>query len=216
VETVRKSLSHDVRTPLGTIVNYAAVLESLDEPQPQEVRALARKVRDNAMRAAGMLQQLSDAVAVLTRSERASEFEIASLLATCLQSSLPAHTIEVAPNDNSPPLRGHVALLAFLWKAVFRFDRELRGRALERVEFDARVEPCELHLAVWLGPRPHGQLPPLDLSRVLREDGARLPVETRMALELGLGLVEASGGSCVFHGKPGEVCEVQLVAPIAA
>jgi light-regulated signal transduction histidine kinase (bacteriophytochrome) len=216
-ETVRRSLSHDVRTPLGTIVNYASVLESIEHPQAAEVRALSRKVRDNAMRAASMLQQISDAVTVLTQNERVKEFDVAPLLDHCLQASISGRAIDVSPQNALPPLRGHVAMLEFLWKAVFRFDSEMRGRTLDRVEYEASTTSGELHLKVWLGPRAAGpQQPLLEPARLLRDEGARIATETRMAFELALGLLESSGGRVTIRGKPGGACEVELSVAIAA
>src|SRR6187399_443842 len=83
LQRVHKSFSHDLGAPLGSIVNYACVLESgqalparsgenessaaTPDTHGQEVRELGRRIRTNAMRAARMLQLLATATGLASR-----------------------------------------------------------------------------------------------------------------------------------------------------
>ncbi len=60
MRSVRAILGHDLRTPLGTIVNYASILEE-DAGLDPGLRELPRRIRGQAMQAAEMLQLLLDA-----------------------------------------------------------------------------------------------------------------------------------------------------------
>src|SRR5688572_17583670 len=84
LQRVHKSFSHDLGAPLGSIVNYACVLESgqslpsrpasdddsasaPSDAHAHEVRELGRRIRTNAMRAARMLQLLATATGLASR-----------------------------------------------------------------------------------------------------------------------------------------------------
>ena len=70
LERVRRALAHDLRTPLGTIGNYATILEYHDQAKPEEVRAFATRIRASVARTSLMLTQLTDALTLVTRKKK--------------------------------------------------------------------------------------------------------------------------------------------------
>jgi hypothetical protein len=210
VETVRKSLAHDVRTPLGTIVNYAALLESIEQPQVPEIRGLARKMRDNAMRAATMLQQISGAVGVLARPEGATEVAVGALLYRGMRSATSQPGPRFGHSGGPAHVQANAALLAFVWTSVFRFDFELRHEPPHEAQFEVEHVDALLCVTVWLGARETQVPPPFDIRQLVRHCGDRVSIESRMALELALGLVESVGGRCTLHGELGGDCAVRI------
>ncbi|HUR28211.1 MAG TPA: histidine kinase dimerization/phospho-acceptor domain-containing protein [Planctomycetota bacterium] len=84
LERVRRALAHDLRTPLGTIGNYATILEYHDQAKPEEVRAFATRIRASVARTSLMLTQLTDALTLVTRKPSGKRSEPASILIALL------------------------------------------------------------------------------------------------------------------------------------
>ena len=84
LERIRNSFSHDLRTPLGSIVNYAAVLEATQGADTEEVRDLGRRIRGNAQRASRMIQLLANATGLASRPYRAVLTDLLALAQSVL------------------------------------------------------------------------------------------------------------------------------------
>lgn len=215
MESLRRAVAHDVRTPLGTIVNYAAILEAPEAPSAQEVRNLARKIRGSAMRAAGMLQQISGAIAVLANRHEISDVEVAPLLRACLDDTSRGRAPQLVASGGLGSMRCPAQVCSFLWRTLFLLDRELRGEASTHVEYEASEEDANYQLMVWLGGRPSELPAERDWTKLMREESERVSSDTRMALELALAIVRACGGRCSIHGQPGFQCAFRLCLPAA-
>lgn len=215
METLRRAIAHDVRTPLGTIVNYAAILEASDATASQEVRGVARKIRASAMRAAGMLQQISGAISVLSRGSDISEVELAPFLRECFEAASHGRSPRLESSGGLEHMRCSASTCAFLWKTLFQLDRELRGESPERVEYEAVEQDGQLVLTVWLGGR-NQELPEVhDWASLMREEHERISADTRIALELSLALIQACRGQCTLHGQLGFRCALRVCVPLS-
>lgn len=163
LERVHKSFSHDLGAPLGSIVNYASVLESgqalhsleprgdlpphggtmLDAPPGiapgLEVRELGRRIRTNAMRAARMIQLLATATGLASRSLHAGSTDVLPLARSVLMDAGGRGQVR---GVTSPAERGATRPS----EALVDLDPDLIGfvwRAYVAVENDARGKPTD-------------------------------------------------------------------------
>jgi signal transduction histidine kinase len=213
LERVRKTLGHDLRTPLGTIANYAAVLAATPRSDGDHVHRLAQHIRANAMGAAKMLEQTLDALLLAARPPSPATFDASALLAT-IATEL-AHGVEIV-GDGTPAEGGAFqfdpALVAFVWK-IF----------VDLVRFESPAMACK----AWIARRDEDDRAFLVLS-MGRDDGgaAALPLENflvheppdaaqvrRFGLALCRELVTVRGGAFEVAGRAGAEVVLRLGFP---
>ena len=213
LERVRKTLGHDLRTPLGTIANYAAVLQATPRNDGDHVRRLAQLIRANAMGAAKMLEQTLGALLLAARPPAPAPFDAPALLAK-IATEL-AHGVEIvgdgAPADGDAS-RFDPALVAFVWK-IF----------VDLVRFESPAMACK----AWIARRDEDDRAVLVLS-MGREDvgAAALPLENfivcepsddapvrRFGLALCRELVTVRGGAFEVAGRAGAEAVLRLGFP---
>jgi K+-sensing histidine kinase KdpD len=208
LEHIRGSFSHDLRTPLGTIVNYAGVLEAQQGVNLEDVHNLGLRIRENALRVARMVQQLATATGLANRAQHATATDLAVL----------ARSVLVDAGG-----RGDVAVNAEPAARVKIVDAEILGfawRAFVAVEADASAGPVhelaleihEAHGAVLVELRRGNASPPdantaapaaLEVGSYLRHNGGSARVETSMSFSLAQDLVFTHGGELGVWGRPG-------------
>src|SRR5262245_25889929 len=84
LERIRRALAHDLRTPLGTIANYAAILEYPGDAKAEDIQVFAGRIRTSAVRAATMLQHVTEAIVLSERAPRNDEIDPNALLRSIL------------------------------------------------------------------------------------------------------------------------------------
>jgi K+-sensing histidine kinase KdpD len=211
LEELRRSFSHDLRTPLGTIVNYAALLEGADGVALSDQHNFARHIRRNAMRAANMLEHLSSAAVLASRPAAPEPVDVEELLERALLASGGKDKVRVASDGGVPPL--DPALLQFVWKSYVSIEADVRGQAPREVELavahggDGRVT-----LIVSVG-ADASKGAAVDLARFLAEAGESARPESRHALRLAADVLELHGGSIALHGRAGAGSSLAVTLP---
>jgi len=206
LQLIRKRFSHDLRGPLGTIVNYAALLEDERTSDFAQVRDYAGRVRQSAMRAASMLQAVSNAVGALTTPTPFEAVELASIVRdAAAQAGSPQGVVVdfVASSPEASAPLGRRAVVFFALTAFLRLARELSDDAALRVTCECSLTEREVEFRVWSSARPSALPTISELEPLLREEGRRVSAECSFALRLAADLAAATGGAFELRGRPG-------------
>lgn len=215
LERLRKALAHDLRSPLGTIANYAAILEFHESANPEDVRAFAGRIRSNAARLADMLQELADATVLSERALQWTEVDASGVLRAQLaelglHARYPARGSE--PEQRVP---FDAALLAFAWRAFLDNHHAVsNGDALDldlAIDSDADGSTIEM----WVGSQAGEGLERIDSLQYSLGVPGKAPAEPCFALGLAEELFHAHGGEFALWGRPGAVAGLRVGLPRA-
>jgi signal transduction histidine kinase len=216
---LRTSLAHDLRTPLGAIANYAAVLEHAQGSSPSEVRNTAHQIRHNVLRTVHMLEQLAAAAAIAAsappNASAATPVDARVVLVRALSDLGARPSIRDRGFEDGSVAKLDGALLDFAWRAYLALERDVSGRLPESVE--VQLEQVDratcLTLIVGVGVDPRG--PASDLSHFLVQAGDSARLESRHALRLADQLVRLRNGTLELHGRAGNGSALRLQLPPA-
>lgn len=210
LERIRKALAHDLRTPLGTITNYAAILEYQGDSKPTDVRLFAGRIRQSAVRAAMMLQHVTDAIILAGRAPAKESVDLAALVRsviteTSVRARFPVHGEE--PGERVP-VDGD--LVAFAWRAFLSINAEAAGDAPLDLDVEVGDDGRMYTLDMWIGSRP-SEAPARIGSTKYAESmlGSSAP-ESCFALGLAEDLIRMRGGDVGLWGRPGQGSNLRL------
>jgi two-component system, OmpR family, sensor histidine kinase KdpD len=216
LQRIQKTFSHDLRTPLSTIVNYAAVLEANQETNAEEVRDLARRIRENALRAARMIQLLATAVALASRPMTPSSTDLAALARSVLVDSGGAGEVRV-PSHASSIASVDAEVLGFAWRAYVAVESDATGGPVRTATLDMHPANDDVMIELVCGTPPRSGTPdPVELSQYLRHNGGPARLENAMGFALAQYLVESHGGQFGVWGRPGSASGLRLRLPAEA
>jgi light-regulated signal transduction histidine kinase (bacteriophytochrome) len=213
LERVRLHSFHELRGRLGTIVNFAAVLEDGRSSGPETAAAAAR-IRINAMATVRMLQALGTALELAARPLRPRPTDLCSLARTILaelglQSAV--HSI-----DRDPIALVDPELVSFAWRAFLSMqgDSRVPGSSLS-VDAALQADEGVLQLATGAPQALAGDLPETDVPSYVQHDTGPARVENALALTLAQHLVACQDGRMSLHGVPGEGSRLRLALPLS-
>lgn len=231
MQRVSATLSHDLRTPLGTIVNYASVLEEDPELAVAGLRDVPRRIRGQAMQLAEMLQLLLDAtnLAVAPTARTAvdpdallriviAEFEGSPLVRE--HPAVPSDAAADAATGTAPaPAPRALALepkiVAFAWRSFLGLELRLSSRALAAARVAVEVRSENLRLGLIVGHNGEADVPALAFDEFVRSGGGDVSAAHRLALRLSRDLVASRGGELSFGGRLGADAALFLEFPPA-
>lgn len=222
LERIRSTFSHDLRTPLGAIVNYAAVLEAAAGSDGAEVRDLGRRIRKNAQRASRMVQLLANATGLASRPWQAVSTDLVILAQSIMKDIGGRGLVRLAPNTPTAVVEVDAEILGFAWRAYTNFEQDSRAGSVDEAELELHKETGHVRVELrCLGPTPVPCLtatrePIVELSSFLRHNGGPNRVESAMGLKLAQDLVISLGGDLQVWGKPGVRSGLSLRFPVAA
>jgi hypothetical protein len=210
LERVRRALDHDLRTPLGTIVNYATILESQTEAKSDDVRVFAGRIRSNAVRTAKMLRHVAEALTLSERAPSEHGFDPSGLV-RALVSELPLHVRfparGVEPTD---PILFDRELLAFSWRAFLAVNSEAGTRHALELDIEVHWSEIETAIDMWVGTRPAPTPAHVGSSKFAEEALEVVPPESCFALGLAEELVRRRGGDFGLWGQPGRAAGLRI------
>jgi K+-sensing histidine kinase KdpD len=215
IEKLRRSFSHDVRTPLGTIVNYASILEEDTAVAAEQVRTLAERIRFHAMRTSEMLRFLIDAMVLATRPLAPRSIAPAALLQTLLAELGSTGTVRSRgepTNGRGAEIEVDPQLVNYVWQAFLMLERGLRTKSLHDAEIEIARTNNGTVVEMALDSLPD-ERSVVALDRFVSALGERLSPECRVALVLGCDLIVRYGGELELFGRPGEAAGIRLRLP---
>lgn len=195
LERVRKALSHDLRSPLGTISNYAAILEFQGDVKPDEIRAFANRIRSSSVRAASQLGHAADALAIVIREPQTASTDVGALLRKVLDEQMLLARFPARQSAHDAPVVLEAALVTFAWRAFLALMHE--GAAGKMLDIDLAVDGETLELFV--GARSAQRGAAVDVARFVDPTPAASP-EACFALALAEDLVALRGGELSLSG----------------
>ncbi len=214
LEGLRRSLVHDLRTPLGTIVNYAAVLESHDGPRA-EVQIYARRIRDKAMQTATMLGHLSSATELAARARPPVSADLPALLKKTLTEIGGLGSVVSVRGLNEPQTQDvDAAFLSFVWNSYLTLECDVCSEPPRDVELSVASTPDGYLLDLRVGPCPPSEGLPSDLARFLRDAGHGARPETCLGLRLAAAVAQLYGSALELRGRPGAGSGLRLRLPL--
>jgi hypothetical protein len=218
LEKIARALGHDLRTPLGTITNCAALLDGDVGSDEAALREVVARIRRQAAAVVDEAQLLSDALKIAAQPGERRAGEPLALLRE-IASGLGADVRLRDPTPSSPApaeIAIDPRLVAFAWRAFFAVERSVRGRlpaeAELRVARAAGGEVVELGFDGALAAAP----PFVDPTRWVGGgdgDAPPIPAVARLALELAGELLALAGGALDAAGAPGRGCVLRLRLP---
>lgn len=203
LERIRKSFSHDLRSPLGTIVNYAAVLETYDGEKAENVRDLARRIRGNAQCAARMVQLLESAVK-LASSHHPAPTDVLALARSIVIDAGGGGQVALLSSASAPLAEIDPEVLGFAWRAYVTLESEALGKPVDDATLNVLLAPeLSLELCCGAGPSPAPPGQAVALASFLRHDGGSARIESSLGMKLAQDLITSHGGELLVWGRPG-------------
>jgi hypothetical protein len=229
LQRVHKSFSHDLGAPLGSIVNYACVLESgqglpaSSSPEDggsstahaTEVRELGRRIRTNAMRAARMLQLLATATGLASRPLHGEAADALPLAKSVLMDAGGRGLVRgVAPGVTLHGLDPD--LIGFVLRAYVAIENDARGKPTDEASLEVTEE--DGHVVVEMRCGANGSVPGdrSDATNFMQQNVGPARMESSMGFGLAEDLVLSHGGEFEVWGRPGRASALRLRFPAVA
>jgi hypothetical protein len=231
LQRVHKSFSHDLGAPLGSIVNYACVLESgqalparsspenesgdaTPDTHGHEVRELGRRIRTNAMRAARMLQLLATATGLASRPLHGESADVLPLAKSVLMDAGGRGLVRgVAPGATLHGLDPD--LIGFVLRAYVAVENDARGKPTD--EASLQVSEEDGHVVVEMRCGTNGSMPERsDATNFMQQNVGPARMESSMGFGLAEDLVLSHGGDFEVWGRPGRSSALRLRFPLGA
>jgi signal transduction histidine kinase len=219
MKRVRATLGHDLRTPLGTIVNYASVLEEDSGLDEEELRDLPRRIRGLAMQTAEMLQLLLDATLLAASAPAFAPVDPNALLQSIvddIENALSPRKLAPPPANaaNDPDLPEiEPEIVAFAWRAFLQIEKSLSLRPLSAARATVERRADRVRLGVTFHSKAENGAAPVDLDAFARGGEVEVPVTNRFALRLSRDLVTARGGELELFGRIGADAAICMSFP---
>jgi K+-sensing histidine kinase KdpD len=211
VERIRKVLAHDLRTPLGTISNYATILECHSAPLPEDVRTFATRIRSNAVRTANMLESVTDAIALSQAPAQLVEIDPAEILRGRISRIEPPNGFRGA-RLSPATIRFDPDLLAFAWRAFLTVNAEAHPGTTLDVDIEIDSGPESNAIDLWVGSKPELGGSGLDAARF----APQVAPNSCYMLALAAELFELRGGGLSLWGSPGRAACMRTRLPHVA
>lgn len=217
LERLRQAFSHDLRTPLGSIVNYAATLEVMPPPSTETLRDVACRIRENAQRAARMGEILATAMRLAaTRPTSALAPTDLAAVARAILSDGGARSPRVEV-DRPRTVVCDAEVIAFAWRAFLAFERD--AAAQPAVHFVIECFPtAERRDCIGLSPLGVGVTgaPRADLDAFVRQGGGKNRLETSLALRIACELLSLHAYEVELRGQPAHAAVLLITLPSAS
>lgn len=206
------AVSHDLRTPLGTIVNYASVLEAAQGPGSYETRDLAARIRSNAQRSARMVQLLVTVIGLASRPLSSSETDLLVLVRSILGDAGGRGSAHLLPESQHSNVDVDAEVVGFAWRAYLATESDSVGRPVDGAGLLVRQDGgC---VQIDLRCDGAGAAERTDLPGYLRFSHGPARLENSLGLGLAEELLVCHGGALEMFGKPGARSGIRLRLPV--
>lgn len=220
LDRIRQTVSHDMRTPLGSIVNYAAVLEATQGADAEEIRDLGRRIRGNAQRTARMIQLLATVVGLGSRPLRTASTDLRVLARSILGDGGGRGEVNLAARSAAPILEVDAEVIGFVWRAYVAVESDSTGKPMDAAELIVVPEVSgvlvELHGGSTTVQSARTTSEIVDMAGYLRHNSGPARLENSLGLGLAEDLVIRHGGELGVFGRPGAGSGIRVRLPTAA
>jgi signal transduction histidine kinase len=219
LEAFNYSVSHDLRSPLGAVINFAAILEEdyRDQPLGTEGIEMLRRIAGAAMRATNLLEGMLELSHVRRTPLEFGSVDMHKLASEIFAQSIAAEgTSDVDFDlDSLPPVDGDRTLLGALWMNLFtnalKYSRSCTDR---RIRVTGSVQGGECVYTV----EDNGQGFDMQFESKLFVLFERLHVDeevegTGLGLALLARIVERHGGRVWADGELGKGARFSFALP---
>jgi len=219
LERVRTSFSHDMRTPLGTIVNYSAVLETHEGAGADEIRDLGRRIRTNALRVSRMIQLVATATGLAARPLSAASTDMSALARSILIDAGGRGHVQLVPDGASTWADVDAEVVGFALRAYVSVENDARARPIDALDLRVEDRSGRTWLDVRCGDATANGTPPTELATnaglpvFLSHDNGPARAECAMQLGLACDLIHSHGGDLHVWGRPGVSSGVRVSLP---
>jgi signal transduction histidine kinase len=216
---VRATLGRELRSSLGTIVNYASVIEDDSALDRDGLRDLPRRIRVQATRSAEMLQLLLDAMLLAGSIPAYTAIDPGALLESVvaeIQSDSGVREASLPFANTAVPVEIEPEVLAFVWRAFLLLEHGVAARPLAaaRAKVERRVDVVRIGLT--LDSNPGDGTVPVDIDTFSGAGEIETPPIHAFALRLSRDLVAVRGGELDLFGRVGTDAAVFLTLPTSA
>lgn len=220
LDRIRHAVSHDLRTPLGTIVNYASVLEASQGPGSYETRDLAVRIRKNAQRSARMVQLLVTVIGLASRPLATSTTDLLVLLRSILSDAGGSGSVQLLPTSQAAIAPVDAEVVGFAWRAYLATESDSAGRPLDGVGLLVRQDDASVQIDLCCAgqeptsPEESAAVERTDLLGYLRFSHGPARLENSLGLGLAEELLVCHGGALEMFGKPGGRSRMRIQLPV--
>jgi signal transduction histidine kinase len=214
LERARSYCFHELRGSLGTISNYASVLE-LGQANSTEISDLARRIRTSALRTARLLQLFGNAVDLASRPLNSRTTDLRELAHAVLVEVGGAG--DVSCEDPEASAEVDPDLVNFAWRAYVEMETGCRGQPIHhvvlRVSSGTGKSEFELECCDGTPPADSGEE---GLESYLGRISGSARLEHAPGLTLAHHLVTSHEGRMDLSGEPGRASRLRLALPVIA
>jgi light-regulated signal transduction histidine kinase (bacteriophytochrome) len=219
LDRIRYAVSHDLRTPLGTIVNYATVLEAAQGPGSFETRDLAGRIRRNAQRSARMVQLLVTVIGLASRPLASSSTDLLVLVRSILGDAGGRGSAHLLPDSQASNVSVDAEVVGFAWRAYLATESDSSGKPVDAAGILVRQDEDSVQIDLRCDASETAQDPGTeavertDLLGYLRFSHGPARLENSLGLGLAEELVVCHGGTLEMFGKPGARSGIRIRLP---
>jgi hypothetical protein len=201
-----------LKTPLGTIANYASILEYPGDAKPDDVKTYASRIRSSAVRAAAMLQHVTEAIVLSERPPRNDDVDPNGLLRSLLSELMIDWRFPARAQEPVGRTQFDRDLLAFAWKAFLAVNLEAAPSKALDLDIGVEQTPTETFVDLYLGERSSSRSEYVDPVRFAGLAPASVHLESCFALDLAEELIRLRGCTFGLSGRPGEGASLRIGA----
>lgn len=213
LERSQRHCFHELRGRLGTVVNFASVLESGQATGPETIDA-AHRIRVNALTTVRMMQLLDTSIELAARPPRRRSTDLGRLAHVILTEAggKGASTGREATADIDADL------VAFVWRPFVAMHSDSAGcpTRCSSLSVDSTPGACVvvLQLAADDDATARSDQPEVDVQSYVCLGTGPGQLENALALTLAHHLVASHDGHMALGGRPGECCSLRLALPL--
>jgi light-regulated signal transduction histidine kinase (bacteriophytochrome) len=215
MDRLNRTLGHDLHGSLGTIVNYATVLEEDAPADADHVRFMSQRIRRHAMRTAEMLQRMLDATLLASSRPAPSRFDAVALLEPiAVEMGEAMRIVVVSGLEEGDAVEFDPAIVGFLWRVFLDFVRLVSPGLAHEVRVARSRRDGQALFTLRMGHSdPNAAAVGLDafLARDPNDSAPSHGFELTLCREL----VAVRGGLLEFFGRAGVDVAVRLRFPQA-
>jgi len=205
---------HDLRSELGTILNFASIQEVVEPHDAETVRRAAAQIREHAQVVAALWQAAQEAIALATGGGNRVRGDLASIVRSLARECHVALAEDPGGDGPRPPIDHDPELVSFTVRAFLDLLRRSPAAATGAFSFAIRRDGGRATLEVRRdAPKSDASPATRGVEAFLRAGNANEGRVWRSALHAAAALVQLDGGSIELEGNPAGAALLRMILP---